>query len=493
MGGDGRPPPGSVSRVLRINDAAWLWSDGPRTPMHIGLLFTFEQPEEAAASYVEELVARWHAVRTFASPFNLLAQGTVLPRWRTLPDRAIDLDRHFRHTVVRAGRGAVAAAVSELHARRLDRRFPLWECHVLTGAAERCWSLYVKVHHSQMDGVGGLRMARRVFTVDPRARGVLPPWAVGLDGPDQSGRVPTARSAPPVPPPPTQDARSPAGAGSIVRSLARTYGETVRGSAERLRAVPYRAPRTPVNRRITGARQVATQRFQLGRLRAVAAAAGTSLNDVYLSVCGGALRRHLLEREALPARSLTAIVPVSVATHDIQDPSSAPSPARVGTAITFAYAALGTDVADPVLRLRAVAGSTALAKGRLPAAQHLAMDLYTTALMLPFLGEAVTGLGGHLPPAFNAIVSNVPGFGEDRFCDGSRLVEYYPVSLLFHGQGLNVTAVSNASSFCVGFTACPDTVPGVDRLASYAGQELVGLEAALGLWAGAAAVRADSA
>ena len=37
----------------------------------------------------------------------------------------------------------------------------------------------------------------------------------------------------------------------------------------------------------------------MDRLKAVAAAAGASLNDVYLALCGGALRRYLLERDQL--------------------------------------------------------------------------------------------------------------------------------------------------------------------------------------------------
>jgi len=465
--------------------------------MHIGLLFTFEEPEDSPPSYVEELVTRWREVSTFSAPFNLVAEGTVLARWRTLPDRAIALERHFRHTVLPAEEASLGTVLARLHSRRFDRRFPLWECHVLSGAAERTWSLYVKVHHSQLDGIAGLRMARRIFSVDRDDRGMLPPWAVGLDGPNQSGSPPRPRARPPAREPGAR-AGGQAGAvlgtaASIAGSLARTYGETILGAGERLRAVPYRAPRTPVNKRISGSRCVATQRFALERLRAVAAAAGSSVNDVYVSVCGGALRRYLLERDALPADSMTAIVPVSVATPTdpvVRGPGASP---KVGTAITFAYAVLGTDVADPVERLRAVNGSTTLAKARLPRARGLAMDTYTTCLMLPFLGEAVTGLGGYLPPAFNTIVSNVPGFTEDRFCDGSRLMEYYPVGVLFHGQGLNITAVSNVASFCVGFTACPDTVPEVDRLASYAGDALDELEEALGQGLDAAGVAAHSA
>ena len=55
-----------------------------------------------------------------------------------------------------------------------------------------------------------------------------------------------------------------------------------------------------------------------------------------------------------------------------------------------------------------------------------AMDLYTTALMGPFLGQAMAGLGGHGRPASNVVISNVPGLQEARYDEGSLMREYDP-------------------------------------------------------------------
>ena len=88
-----------------------------------------------------------------------------------------------------------------------------------------------------------------------------------------------------------------------------------------------------------------------------AKAADASLNDVFLAICGGALRRYLIEHDQLPPESLTANVPVSVRAHE---------GARVGNAVTFLYAQLGTDVEDPVERVGAISASTRLGKERLP-------------------------------------------------------------------------------------------------------------------------------
>jgi WS/DGAT/MGAT family acyltransferase len=465
---------GLPSKILKINDAAWLFAESRRTPMHVGMLATFSLPDDADECYLEDLINHWRTVRTFAAPFNYVLQGAGLPRWKELPDHRIDVDYHLRHSAVPSpgGERALGVLVSRLHSQRLDRRYPLWECHVIEGVEEGKWSIYMKVHHSQIDGVGGVRLARRMFSIDPATRDMLPPWAIGASGPDQSGLEPKPRKGIAKVSngfDPLAGARS---AASVVQSLARTYAESLTGLGGSDHAVPFRAPRSVLNTRIHAPRRFATQNYDIARLKAVAEAAGGSLNDVFLAVCGGALRRYLTELDALPEHSLTANVPVSVR------PEGAVS---VGNAITFLYASLGTDVADPLERIRVIRASTQQAKERLPQAGGPMMDAYTSVLMGPFLAPAVLGVGGYGPPDANLVISNVPGLREPRYFNGSRLEEYYPLSLLFHGQGLNITGVSNADTFCIGYTGCRDTLPHLQRVAVYSREALEEIESALGL------------
>lgn len=464
---------GVPGKILKLNDSAWLFAESRRTPMHVGMLATLSMPEDADKCYLEDIVNAWREVRTFAPPFNYVLAGPGPLRWKELPDDRIDVDYHLRHSAVPSpgGERALGVLVSRLHSQRLDRRYPLWECHVIEGVEPGKWSIYMKVHHSQIDGVGGLRLARRIFSVDPDAREMQPPWAIGTSGPDQSGlertprkEVATGRRLDPV-----AGARS---AGSVVTSLAKTYAESVTGFGGSKRAVPFRAPHSVLNGRINAPRRFATQTYEIARLKAVAGAAGGSLNDVFLAISGGALRRYLSELDALPEHTLTANVPVSVRPE---------GEAGVGNAITFLYAGLGTDVADPVERIRAIRASTQLAKERLPQAGGPMMDAYTSVLMGPFLAPAVLGVGGYGPPDANLVISNVPGLREARYFNGSRLEAYYPLSLLFHGQALNITGVSNDTTFCVGYTGCRDTLPHLQRIAVYSGEALEELEKALGL------------
>src|SRR4051812_1173442 len=129
--------------MLKINDAAWLLAESRRTPMHVGMLATFSLPDDAEEGYLRDLVNEWRQVRAFAPPFNyLLAGPSLLPRWKEIPDDQIDVDYHLRHSAVPSpgGERALGVLVSRLHTQRLDRRYPLWEVHVIEGVEEGKWS-----------------------------------------------------------------------------------------------------------------------------------------------------------------------------------------------------------------------------------------------------------------------------------------------------------------------------------------------------------------
>jgi diacylglycerol O-acyltransferase / wax synthase len=461
----------SNRQVLKLNDASWLQMESAHTPMHVGMLLRFRTPEDAAPSYLKDLVEQWRSVRTFEAPFNFRLRGATLPRWETLADDQVDLDYHLRHSALPApgGERELGVLVSRLHSTRLDRSYPLWELHVIEGLADDRWAMYFKVHHSQIDGVGGLRLLRRIFTSDADARNLLPPWAVGLHGPDQSGIEKPARPPREKPPRAGSPVRT---ARSIMGSLGRTYYESFTGPKDPLRAAPYRAPKTTFNTPISAPRRFATQLYGMERLRAVASAIDGSLNDVFLAICSGAIRRYLLELEDLPGESITANVPVSVRAED--------GPG-MGNAITFLLTQLRTDVEDPLERVRLIQQSIKQGKERLPKVGSAAMDAYTAGLMAPVMLQAVLGIGGHGRPSSNLVLSNVPGPTGACYVEGSRLEAIFPLSLLFNGQALNITGVSFDGQFSIGYTGCRDNVPHLQRIAVYSGEALEELEAALGI------------
>ena len=82
---------------------------------------------------------------------------------------------------------------------------------------------------------------------------------------------------------------------------------------------------------------------------------------------------------------------------------------------------------------------------------------------------------------FNVAVSNVPGPADERFLMGARLEALYPVSVVTHGQILNITCTSYAGTLNFGVVACRDGLQHVQRIAVYIGEALTELEQELGV------------
>ena len=180
---------------------------------------------------------------------------------------------------------------------------------------------------------------------------------------------------------------------------------------------PLQAPRSMINGKISRSRRFATQLFELERLRAVAKRAGGTLNDVILALLSGALRRFLLEQSALPDKTMTAMIPVNVRPKD--DPGG-------GNAVGAILASLATDLASAPARLDAIIASTTKAKEQLQGMSKNAIMQYGSLLLAPILLSMIPGAAGRVRPAFNLVVSNVPGPETPLFFRGWRLEATYP-------------------------------------------------------------------
>jgi hypothetical protein len=229
---------------------------------------------------------------------------------------------------------------------------------------------------------------------------------------------------------------------------------------------PFSAPGSVLNGPIEGQRRFATQQYSLELFKCFARAAECTLNDVVLYLCGTALRRYLSEHARLPRRSLTAGIPVNL--RDADDN-------RTGTAIGMIIADLGTNVGDPLARLDAVKRSTAAAKRQLGTLPRSALGAQAVVINGPYIVALLAGLGGHTPAPFSLGISNVPGPPEPLYFSRSRLEAIFPVSLLTHGNALNITCVSYAGTLNFGLVGARDTLPHLQRLAIYLGEAVAEL------------------
>ena len=468
-----------MSTAIRLNplDAAWIVTESRATPNHVGGLLQFRLPDDAPRDFLRRLMAEFREHRHFKAPWNRrLMPGlgmNLLPEW--VEDKAIDLEYHVRHAALPwpGGERELGELVGRLQSTPIDLARPPWECTIIEGLDGNRFALFIKMHHALIDGVSGVKLLQRAMSHDRDESLSLPPfWASGLEArrgkrtDDSHGLAPTLTNAA------EQTIGALRGQLRTLPQLALAFGALLRrvGQDGEGLALPYSAPRSVLNGRVREKRRFATQQFDMARLRHLADAAGSTLNDIVLAICGGALRRFLHERQELPDKTLTAGIPVSVRPKDDEG---------TGNAISFIVASLGTDVADPAERLETIRRSVQHAKAHLQSLPRAAMMQYTSLLMAPTIVTLLTGIGGRTRPMFNVVISNVPGPDKPLYFRGAEIVAGYPASIVTHGQALNITCQSYAGHLNFGFTGCHTSVPSLQKLAVYAAEALQELEAAV--------------
>ena len=446
-----------MSALLRPLDAGWLWLESPTNLMHGAVLCVFDPPEGAAPGFVADLVARMRSQTSAVAPHNqrlkASALGRLWPQWETV-DR-IDPDRHVVHLALPSpgGERELAVLISQLQSTALDKTQPLWSLHVIEGLPEGRFAIFGKMHHAMADGVAALAMVDAWLSDDPDTRNLPPLWAA----------KPNRRTKPAEPRPAAGLAAQLAAAPKLFNATARAAYKAMTGVSAR----PWSAPHSPINTPITARRRVATQAFELDRFRNLAKRTETTINDVVLAVCSGALRRYLDEIDGLPDRPLITNIPVSLRQSDAK--------AQGGNAISWAMVSLATDIEDPRERLAVISAATTHAKQEL-GLMGATIDTYTLLAVTPILAEQIAGLGGHIPPMYNVPISNVPGPRQPKYLDGALLREIYALTVLYGGQALNMVVVSYTDRLNFSFTACADALPHVQRLASHCRDALSELE-----------------
>jgi diacylglycerol O-acyltransferase / wax synthase len=456
-------------KPLNALDRAFLTSESRDVMMHVGALMTFVPPKnKKRADLIAQLrdeVARDAEVQR---PWTLKLQHPDLlasPVQGWIDDEHFELDYHVRRSALPSpgDERELGILVSRLHGAPLDFHRPPWECHFIEGLERDRIAIYFKVHHSLIDGYTGMRMLVRSLSSDPDDFDAPMFWTrPPIDG-ERSKReehVPTFETL-------VRVAREQAGATKDVGRALMNVVRAVR-HPERDLIAPLQAPKSILNQRISRSRRFATQQVDLERVKRVATVHGATVNDVVLTICGSALRRFLGEHDALPEKPLVAMIPVNVRPKD--------DPGGSGNAVGAILASLATDVFDEEERLDRIRASTKRAKEQLSGMSKNAIMQYSALVMAPLMLSFVPAAVGKVRPAFNVVISNVPGPEAPLYLRGWRLDATYPLSIPFHGYALNITVQSYAGTLGFGFTGCRDTLPHLQRLAVYAGEVLDALD-----------------
>jgi WS/DGAT/MGAT family acyltransferase len=399
------------------------------------------------------------------------------PVW--VDDPEFDLDHHLHRVELPAPGGPreLSALAGRLVAERMQRDRPVWDMWVIEGlvgadpGSTANVAVILRMQHVLADGETALDIFARLCSTEAD-----PPPPEAIDG---VGTINKRRLV----------------FGGLVRFACRPWhlvttllpamiallfdavkarlsprDKTVPGVFVRMPS----APRTPFNGNVTKDRTAAYVQLDLRDVKAIKDRFGATVNDVMLAVLSGALRRFLLDRDALPQTGLLAVMPVAVF-----------DPARPGrNQLAIRLTNLHSELTDPAERLEAIAEMTSLAKQHSSAARSaLLQDWLEFAPSLLTIGMRFYKWSGltRRRPAYNLSVSNVRGPETQSYLLGAAIAGRYAFGPVVHGCGLDVIVMSLNGKLDIGLVSCSELLPDLWDLAHGLPAALGELRAAAGL------------
>jgi len=448
-----------VKRLTGL-DAGFLSLETRSSPMHVASVIVLDPGDRPFG--IDDIRRLFAARLDQAPPFRRrlveVPFGIHHPVWIEDPD--FDLEFHLRHIAVpRPGTMVeLEDLVSHLIALPLDRQHPLWETWLIDGLEDNRLALLNKVHHAAIDGAAGEELMLALLDLTPEIEDkppVVADWKPERVPSDVELVTYAAMSI----------AESPVKFAKATRrtvEAALQIRQTNRSEESVPPPSPFAAPRTSFNDALSPHRRFVTSTVSLPEVKRIKNLFGTTVNDVVLALCGGALRHYLDKHDEHPDGALVAMVPISVRSDDLKGTN--------GNQISSALTTLATDVDEPAERLRLISEGMKWAK-----VQQNAIGAETLQDWAEFAAPAVAAraarlysrmrVAGRHRPIFNVTISNVPGPPFPLYVAGAPVSATYPVGPIFDGSGVNMTVMSYLDRLDFGINVCPELVPAPELLA----------------------------
>ena len=441
-------------------DAAFVYLESASQPMHIGSLAIYDQSTAPGGrvgfkDILEYFDARLHKARCLRQRLARVPFSLDQPYWIEDPD--FDLEYHVRHIALPhpGDWRQLCIQAARLHARPLDMNKPLWEFTVVEGldnvpgVPEGSFALISKVHHAAIDGVSGAELSAAVHDLSAAASVEAPdrPWL-----PDHlpTGLELLTRSALNTVKTPIRLARVVAWAAP---SVARLTAAWLKNQAR----LNVNVPRTRFNATVSPHRVFDGVCFNLEEIKSIKQTVdGATVNDVVVTIVGGALRKYLQSKSELPEDSLVAMAPISVRPDNKRE--------SAGNLVTAMSLPIRTDIENPSKRLRAVGDESRQAK-----AVSSTLGLNLSNQLAEFLPSTISGLlvraygrahlAERMPPIYNTVITNVPGPDVPLYSMGSQLVANFGLGPVVHGLGLFQPVMSYNGTLTISAVSCREMMP----------------------------------
>lgn len=446
-------------------DAAFIALEQPDAPMHIGSIVIYD-PSTAPGGFVrfKDILAfvegRLQLADTMRQKMVKVPFSVDYPYW--VQDSNFDIEYHVRHVALPQPGDwrQLCILAARIFARPLDMSRPPWELTVIEGldnipgVPKGSYAMLSKVHHSAIDGASGVDMMNALHTLTPDSEQTLPPD--------------TWRPEP-----------NPSQIGLFARGYGRSLMNPLRQANALRKSMPgmlraakgfikkdfdFKAmlgtPKTRFNGVVSPHRMVDGRTFPLKEIKQIRGLAdGATLNDVMLSITGGAMRRYLEHYDELPDNTLTAMAPINVREENEKN--------TMGNQVSAMFVPLGSHIASVQERMKYVTEETVKSKAMTEAlgARQMAEMAKLAPAPVMMAGAAIAArlkLADHIRPTVNTVVTNVPGPPVPIYSAGAKMVNVFGLFCVMDGVKIGHVVQSYVDQVTLTFTACRTAIPDPD-------------------------------
>jgi len=452
---------------LNIQDVGFIYQDSEKTPMHINGLAIFDQATAnnermSLDQVIETIEKRIHLTPILTQRLHHAPMELERPYW--VEDKKFNLKDHiFQVKLPSPGnKEQLNRIISDVMARPLNMRKPLWEIHLIEGlndygdVAENSFALLTKIHHCCIDGAAGNNLFATLFDrdADPEHLPAKPSDADSAIA--MPGRFEMLASA---------YGRNSVSAWNQTMEVSKRLPGITKAAVKLFRGeksagATLTVPETRFNRTPDKERSFSFTTFSLEEIKAMRkTVAGATVNDVLVCIIAGGLRKFLQAHNELPEISLGAMMPRNLREGEENE-------AMVGNRVGGLFSSIHTNIEDPKERLKAISQST-------QAAKQFADELDTGAIfpnlmggfLYPKAGKAFTQFAQKHrlmerigPVVLNTIITNVPGPKFDLYHAGAKQVTMIAIPPLTDGIALAHAIYSLNDCMALGVASCPKMI-----------------------------------
>src|SRR6476619_2984541 len=152
----------------------FLYGASREQMFHVAAMMPFTPAPDAKPDEMRHLMDEVRAGATVEKPWNMRLKSpdflfNPLQAW--VEADTIDLEYHLRRSALPSpgDERELGILVSRLHGYHIDFHRPPWEAHLIEGLDRGRFAMYIKVHHSRVDGSSAMRILSHALSSNPSA------------------------------------------------------------------------------------------------------------------------------------------------------------------------------------------------------------------------------------------------------------------------------------------------------------------------------------